>query len=828
MDLHLFLVVLGLFVLLLIASLLQPVARRLNFPFTVLLAAAGVVLGVIVMVIPDKSSAGIAGDFLHAIENLDITSEAVFFLFLPALIFESAMSINVRHLMKDIKPILMLAVIGLLISTFAVGFAVEAVSGIGFVACLLLGAIVSATDPVAVVAIFKDLGAPKRLTILVEGESLFNDATAIVMFIILAAVMVAGAEASAGNAAIDFIKVFFGGIAVGLVASRTMAWIIGAIRNVPLVEITLTVVLAYLSFLIAEHYLHVSGVMAVVTAGLVMGSYGRTKISPATWHALHETWEQLGFWANSLIFFLVGILVPNVLKEFTGEQAIWLVVLIAAAFVARFVVLYAVLPAMVRAKLSQNVSNAFKAIMFWGGLRGAVSLALALVVFETPGVDQEIKNTIVVLVTCFVLFTLFINATTIRFVMSMFGLDKLSPADIAVRDRVMALSLGRIRDEIHQVAAAQQVAPKLAGEIAEDYTKRLAALEHRTAATAELSEDDRVKIGLGTLVNREREIYLKRFSDGVASDDITRALLANADTLEDGMKAEGVPGYEEAVSQKLGFGLGFRVAMDLQRRIGYTGALQSQLAERFEVLIATQTALRQLRDVTGKSMESLLGADAAGRLAEILGRRAEQTDRALDALKLQYPEYFEAVQRCHIGRVAVRLEDLDYRRMLSEQLISPDVYNHLTQELDNRAEEFETMPELDLGLDPEAMVAKVPFFAELDPARIRQIAALLRPRLVLPDEKVIAKGETGDAMYFVSTGALEVAVGEQPIRLGSGDFFGEMALVHDAPRNADVTALGYCQILRLSAREFRHLTESQPDLKETIERVAAERLGGKG
>ena len=476
----------------------------------------------------------------------------------------------------------MLAVIGLLISTFAVGFAMQWISGIGFVACLLLGAIVSATDPVAVVAIFKDLGAPKRLTILVEGESLFNDATAIVLFIILAAVMVGTAEASAGSAAVEFIKVFFGGIAVGLVASRSMAWLIGTTRNMPLVEVTLTVVLAYLSFLIAEHYLHVSGVMAVVTAGLVMGSYGRTKVSPATWHALHETWEQLGFWANSLIFFLVGILVPNVLKDFTGEQAVWLVVLVAVAFAARFAVLFGILPLMIRAKLSANVSGAFRAIMFWGGLRGAVSLALALVIFETDGVDQEVKNFIVVLVTCFVLITLFINATTIRFVMAMFGLDKLSPADLAVRDRVMALSLGRIRDEIHDVAEAQQVSEKLAGEISDDYTKRLDALEHQMANTAELPEEDRVKIGLGTLVNREREIYLKRFSDGVASDDITRALLHGTDTLEDGMKADGVAGYEEAVAQKLGFGFGFRTAMYLQRKFGLTGALQHQLAERFE------------------------------------------------------------------------------------------------------------------------------------------------------------------------------------------------------------------------------------------------------
>ena len=254
----------------------------MNVPFTVLLAAAGCVMGAIVMALKHTHGLWILGDFFHALDNLGITSEAVFFIFLPALIFESAMHLNVRKLMADIRPILMLAVIGLLISTFVVGFSVMAVSGMGFVVCLLLGAIVSATDPVAVVAIFKDLGAPKRLTVLVEGESLFNDATAIVLFTILAAVLVGTVEATAGSAAVSFIKVCVGGIAVGLLLARGFLWVIGRMRQMPLVEITLTVVMAYVIFIFCEHYLHISGVMGVAAAGLTTGSYGRTKISPAT------------------------------------------------------------------------------------------------------------------------------------------------------------------------------------------------------------------------------------------------------------------------------------------------------------------------------------------------------------------------------------------------------------------------------------------------------------------------------------------------------------------------------------------------------------------
>lgn len=821
---NLYLIVLGLFALLLLAGLLMPLAKKLNFPFTVLLAAAGVILGIIIIAIDKPTSGGIAGDFILAIQNLGITSEAVFFLFLPALIFESAMSINIRHLIKDIGPILMLAVVGLLISTFAIGFAIDAISGIGLVACLLLGAIVSATDPVAVVAIFKDLGAPKRLTILVEGESLFNDATAIVLFTILAGVVIAGSEASAGGAAIDFIKVFLGGIAVGLVASRAIAWIIGKMRNMPLVEITMTVVLAYLSFLIAEHYLHVSGVMAVVTAGLVMGSYGRTKISPKTWHALHETWEQLGFWANSLIFFLVGILVPTILKDFTGKQAIWLVILLATAFGARAFVLYCLLPIMTRYGLGQNVSIAFRTIMFWGGLRGAVSLALALVIMETAGVDQEIKHFIVVLVTCFVLFTLFINATTIRFIMTMFGLNKLSDADLLIRNRVMSLSLENVREDIKTFGSAQQIEFNIIQSLVTEFDKRLDVFKGSAKKINTLTDSQWLKIGLSTLVNRERQICYRQFSEGFTSDKITRAILTNVDTLEDSIKTHGYRGYLIGVREKLEFDILFRLAMKIQRTIGYSQILADRISERFEILIATQSNLRTLEIYAADKIPELIGKEVSKKIICQLKERLRLTNQALDALKLQYPDYFETIQRVHLGRTAVRLEDQNYQHMYAEQLIGQDVYNSLISDLDLIQNSLERLPQLDLGLQPQKLVSKVPFFSKLDENKINDIASLLKPQLILPGEIICKKGDTGDCMYFISTGAVEVILDNKPIRLGSGDFFGEIALIRSIPRVADVSALTYCQVLKLYSKDFKPLMKSIPSLEKTIEHVAIERL----
>jgi len=159
-----------------------------------------------------------------------------------------------------------------------------------------------------------------------------------------------------------------------------------------------------------------------------------------------------------------------------------------------------------------------------------------------------------------------------------------------------------------------------------------------------------------------------------------------------------------------------------------------------------------------------------------------------------------------------------------EQLISPEVYNNLIQELDTRLRSVGKIPKLDLGLRPELMVVKVPFFAELDSSRIDKIVSLLRPRLVLPGEIVIKKGDLGDAMYFISTGALKVDTGDKIVQLGSGEYFGEVALVRETLRNADVMALGYCELLVLSVRQFEKLILTEVDIKESIQQTAMERL----
>ncbi|HSG90593.1 MAG TPA: cation:proton antiporter [Pseudomonadales bacterium] len=818
--------VLGLAGLLMLAVLMLPAARRLNFPYTVLLAVVGVAIGLLQTL--TSGQIPVIDDFLNALNGLEITADAVFFVFLPALVFEAALALDVRRLMDDIGPILFLAVIGLLVSTAIVGASLWLVSGITLVACLMLGAICSATDPVAVVAIFKEVGAPKRLSILVEGESLFNDATAIVVFTILAGMMSGAGDVSILGGTLSFLKVFIGGIVVGWLMGRLFVGIIGRLENMPLVEQSLTITLAYLSFIVAEHYLHVSGVMAVVTAALVMGSRGRTVIQPHDWHSLHETWEQIGFWANSIIFILVGLAVPAIMADFGRTQFLWLGVLIVAALAARAAIIFGLLPLLARLRLAQSVSVAFRTVMFWGGLRGAVSLALALIVLETPGYSEEVRQFVGMLVTGFVLFTLFVNAPTVGFVINFFRLDQLSPTDAALRDRALALSLGRIGEAIEDVARRQDTSAETVERIAGAYRERSVEAERNLDALRHLPTRDWVQVGLTNLAARERASYEHQFEDGFLSSTIFRIVGEQLEDVTDALKQGGVDAYEAAAAAALDFGRGFHLAMTLQRRFGLAEPLSRRVAERFEVLTAMKLALKEVMEDGLPKVREVVGEEAIAEIEAILKSRHAAVAAALESLEKQYPDYAARIERRLLERGALRLEAQSYKRMYADALITGEVFSDLDVMVRAREREIDSVPRLDLGLDPVRLVGRVPLFKDLSEDRIDEIAQLLRPRLVFPGELVVQRGDAGDAMYFISSGSLRVDVEPEPVTLGSGDFFGELALITHQPRNADVTAGGFADLLVLRTDDFQKLMDANPDARAKIETVARSRLGTTG
>ena len=199
-------------------------------------------------------------------------------------------------------------------------------------------------------------------------------------------------------------------------------------------------------------------------------------------------------------------------------------------------------------------------------------------------------------------------------------------------------------------------------------------------------------------------------------------------------------------------------------------------------------------------------------------------EQALAALELQYPRYAESLAVQYLGRAALRMEEADYRAKLQEGLISREVFSDLIRDLGMRRESIERRPPLDLGLKLAEMMRRVPIFATLDEARLREVARFLRPMLAVPGERIVAQGERGDAMYFIAAGEVEVVLPAGRIPLAAGAFFGEMALVLEQARAADVDAAGFCHLLMLDAEDFRRLLRANPELKGEIEAIARQRL----
>ena len=817
--------VLGLFSLMTIAVLILPLSKKVKIPYTVLLALVGIIIGFLNSLIGGtQTELGIVGELFHSFESFNLTSGVIFFVFLPVLIFEASLAIDVRKLLSDIRPILFLAVVGLFISTFLIGGAVYAVSGMGFVVCLLLGAILSATDPVAVVAIFKDLGAPKRLAILVEGESLFNDATAIVLFTILAAMIAGTAEADLVTGGLTFLKVFIGGIVVGFVMAHLFSWVITKVKGIALVEVSLTISLAYLAFLIAEHYLHVSGVMAVVTASLVIGSHGRTSISGHGWELLQETWETLGFWANSLIFVLVGIAVPTILAVFGPEMWLTLGTILVVGFGARALLTHGILPVLSAIGICPPVNLGFRTVMWWGGLRGAVSLALALAFFENEAISQENQDFVIALVCAFVLFTLFINATTVGQVMKAFGLDKLSKNDLAIRDRTVERALSEISASIPSIAENNVIFGEVAEKAISGYDNRLEAIKTTIDKQDPIDDEGWLKIGLMSAIGQERKHYLSDYSKGYVDPSNSRDLLSVTDDILDSVKAEGARGYTIASEASLGFDWKFQFAMQLQRRLGVVGPLRDNLSNRWTRLRTTLAALTRIQKEGIDEIKSLIDPKVSSQLAEFIDSRIIKTEAALNALRVQYPEYANKVQTLHLDKIMLNQELSKYSDLYGDAIISTEIYSNLVSTVNSRVEASSIQPELDLGLDKLELVALVPLFEGVDKDKLQSIADLLKPQLIVPGETLCTAGEPGDCMYFISSGAIAVQTDGAPIVLGSGDFFGEIALLKNAPRTATVIAESFCEVLILHSSDFTKLLSENLSLKETIEKVAEQRL----
>jgi CPA1 family monovalent cation:H+ antiporter len=808
-------------------SLVEPLAGKLRLPASVLLAAIGLVVAAAAAVLAADETLGPVGEWAKTIASIPVGSAVFLTVFLPALLFNAALEADAREMAGDAVPILTLAVVAVVVATLTIGLVLYPLAGVPLLACLLLGAIVATTDPIAVIAVFRDLGAPQRLTRILEGESLLNDAAAITLFVIFLGALRTGSDVSVASAAAEFILVAVGGAVLGAVAGRVCAALLRIVGDNRLVTVSLTLALPYLAFLGAEQF-HLSAPVAVVVAGLTLVATGRSRVAPSDWRYLEQIWEQLAFWAGSLVFVLSALIVPRLMAGFGWDEMGLVAVLVVAAFVARAAVLWGLMPTLSFLKLSPPIASTFRAVILWGGLRGAVTLALAMAVTETPGVPDEIKRFVAVLATAFTLFTLLVQGTTLRPLIALLGLNRLSAADQALREEALAMAHAGLRPAIEKAAADYGVAPELAAEIVAEHLERHGGASVSTGRElpdgSAAASIDRTTLAMVALAIREHDLILRQLESRTVSPDLAGPLLAFTRRLLDAARPEGAPGYCREAEAALAFSWRIRLANALHTRFAISRFLEAQLASRFETLLINRISINELTGFAAGHLTALLGPTVGATACAALASRTEATARALDALRLQYPEYAADLERRFLRMAALRRERDEYERLYEDGLVGPEVRRSLLSEVAEQIRR-EARPRLDLKLDTATLIARVPLFGACNTAAAAELARLMRPAFAIPGQRLVSKGERGDSAWFIASGAVEVDTGETRVRLGRGDFFGELALLTGAPRNADVMAIGFSELLVLHARDFRTFLDLHPAIRAQVEAVAAERLG---
>jgi Na+:H+ antiporter len=589
-----------------------------------------------------------------------------------------------------------------------------------------------------------------------------------------------------------------------------------------LAEATLTVALAYGVFIAAERLFHVSGVVAVLGSGLTLSALGHSRITPHNWSFLTDLWEQTAFWARSLIFILASIFVPRLFVDVKPYDLLLVAVLVIAAIAARVLVLFVMMPPLEFFKLSQPISSTYKITMAWGGLRGAVTLVLALAVTENNSLDPEVKRFVGLVATGFVLFTLFVNGTTLRPLIALLGLDRLSPRNQALRDRVLALSYAKVSDSVGRAAQQHRLPDTAVEQVIEPYQAWIAAANAREQGEW-LSQRDRLAIALVALANQERAVVLEGAADRAASPVTTHVLLRNVDALIEAARAEGRVGYRRAAEQALSFPVAFRIAYFLYRHFGIKRFLAIRLAERVELLLATRLVIDRVLVFNDERLTAIFEPRILELTGEIIGQRAGRVRERFDALQLQYPDYVAALEIRFLHHLALREELSRYQSLFEDGLIPQELYDDLKRGI-TATQADQPRLRFEIGLEAHRLIEKLEILSRLDERELGHVARLLRPRFTVPDERIIRKGEQGDAVYFIATGEVEVRLPREPVRLGSGEFFGEMALLTGLPRQADVVALTYCRLLVLRRADFERFIEANPQVKTEMSRVAEARL----
>lgn len=512
---------------LIIGAILKSLLKHSRLPYTVGLFAIGIILGVmnrtgVFQSLPELH------DAVSSVAN--INPDLILYLFLPILIFDAAYELNLHIFKKTLANATLLAAPGLIICMLLTGALMMGVATFipGFESwtwafALMFGALISATDPVAVVALLHELKTSKRFSTLVDAESLLNDGTGIVCFILFFGAYAAG-ETTHASPVITFIREVGLSTLLGFLLARIVIWFITRINSEEMVQNSVIILAAYLTFILSQYYLGVSGVIALVAFGLTVTYVGKPRLKPQVNTFMEHFWELLTYIANTLIFILVGVVIAEKVDFSWGALGVLILIYIALNLI-RFAMIMLLYPVMKR--LGYGLTRRESVILTWGGLRGALAMTLALMVSYTPAIPEDIRSQVLFFTAGIVTLTLCINATTMRALLNRLGLTHVPSARTMLAYRIEK----SIRDNSEKYLEGLKKRDALEGA---NWHK---VESYMTAQPQEPAKNPQNKAMLPEIrlrvLDKEKAICREIYEEGVISKPVFLRLMNSLDELYD-------------------------------------------------------------------------------------------------------------------------------------------------------------------------------------------------------------------------------------------------------------------------------------------------------
>jgi NhaP-type Na+/H+ or K+/H+ antiporter len=499
---------------LILGTITRHLLKKMPVPYTVLLVVIGLILGAVSRFhVKSESFFSIAMDSVSWAGS--INPHVVFFVFLPTLVFEAAFGMDWHTFRKTSVNATLLAGPGIIIALGVTAVILMGIKSLNvglpdwtWPVAFMFGALISASDPVAVVAILKEMGASKKLSTLIDSEAILNDGTAIVLFMVF--YLPLSGQVAEMNPFLDFLKVAVGGTLWGLIMARIVMFWLKNVLNDAMIEIIVLLASAYLTFYIAEEYLHVSGVLGLFGLGITMASVGKTRISPEVVKFLHEFWELAVYMANTLIFIIVGVVIASRVN-FTASDFIVLFILYIGIHVARAIMLALLYPFMKRTGYGINFKDLV--VTWYSALRGAVGLALALIVAGMDSLPVTVRDQFLFLTAGIVILTLLVNATTIKFLVNRLGLAKMAASKAIILNQTYRTVTEEIKAGIARLSSERNYRnadTEIIGEFLPAFKTVKVESEMETNELAELRR---------RVLEKEKATYWEQFNKGIIGSE---------------------------------------------------------------------------------------------------------------------------------------------------------------------------------------------------------------------------------------------------------------------------------------------------------------------